>query len=75
MYRADVVLQCNDNGITFSKEGMVDLAEKLMYVKVQVRCELEGGGLSRGTGFIFTYSKGNRSLPVLITNKHVVCGA
>ncbi|MFR2030304.1 MAG: hypothetical protein ACLS3M_02085 [Collinsella sp.] len=54
---------------------MVDLAEKLMYVTVQVRCELEGGGLSQGTGFIFTYSKGNRSLPVLITNKHVVCGA
>lgn len=75
MYRADVVFQCNDNGITFSKEGMVDLAEKLMYVTVQVRCELEGGGLSQGTGFIFTYSKGNRSLPVLITNKHVVCGA
>lgn len=46
MYRADVVFQCNDNGITFSKEGMVDLAEKLMYVTVQVRCELEGGGLS-----------------------------
>lgn len=53
----------------------MDLTEKLMYVTVQVRCELDSGGLSRGTGFIFTYSKGTRALPVLVTNKHVVCGA
>ena len=52
----------------------MDLTEKLMYITVQVRCELEGGGLSWGTGFIFTYSKGTRALPVLITNKHVVRG-
>lgn len=36
----------------------MDLTEKLMYITVQVRCELTDGGLSRGSGFIFTYSKG-----------------
>lgn len=46
-----------------------------MYITVQVRCELTDGGLSRGSGFIFTYSKGATTLPVLITNKHVVSGA
>ena len=46
-----------------------------MYITVQVRCELTDGGLSRGSGFIFTYSKGTTTLPVLITNKHVVSGA
>ena len=53
----------------------MDLTEKLMYITVQVRCELTDGGLSRGSGFIFTYSKGATTLPVLITNKHVVSGA
>lgn len=53
----------------------MDLTEKLMYITVQVRCELNDGGLSRGSGFIFTYSKGTITLPVLITNKHVVRGA
>lgn len=53
----------------------MDLTEKLLYITVQVRCELTDGGLSRGSGFIFTYSKGATTLPVLITNKHVVSGA
>lgn len=53
----------------------MDLTEKLMYITVQVRCELTDGGLSRGSGFIFTYSKGTTTLPVLITNKHVVSGS
>ena len=53
----------------------MDLTEKLMYITVQVRCELNDGGLSRGSGFIFTYSKDTITLPVLITNKHVVRGA
>lgn len=52
----------------------MDLTEKLLYVTVQVRCDLDNGVLSRGTGFIFTFSRDCVTLPVLVTNKHVVRG-
>lgn len=52
---------------------MMDLTEKLLYVTVQVCCDVDNG-LSLGTGFIFTYARKNITFPVLVTNKHVVRG-
>ena len=47
-------------------------SEKLMYSLVRLECELKSGGISTGTGFIFSFHSDNTLFPFVITNKHVV---
>lgn len=52
------------------------LTEQLMYSTIRIECELGGGILSTGTGFLFKFLEdGDSWVPVIVTNKHVVKGA
>lgn len=51
-------------------------SEALTYNTVRLECRLSGDGTSTGTAFNFTFlQQGQSSVPVLITNRHVVAGA
>jgi V8-like Glu-specific endopeptidase len=53
----------------------MSLSEKLTYSTVLIRCEYENGTSGSGTGFIMHLcknEKNNSSIPVIVTNKHVV---
>lgn len=55
---------------------MLTVAEQLMHTTVRLECALADGRGSTGTGFFFSYLlDGDRSIPVIVTNKHVVEGA
>lgn len=58
------------NLFTFRRVNMkpISLAEKLMFNTVRIET-LDG---SSGTGFFFNFKQGELTIPVLITNKHVV---
>ena len=52
--------------------------EQLTYSTVRISCEKADGSTSIGTGFIFQFPIGtdtNSSIPVIVTNKHVVEGS
>src|SRR5258708_7862180 len=49
---------------------------KLLFTTVRVECRLKTGGVSTGTAFFLNFKiDDNRTLPLLVTNKHVVEGA
>lgn len=55
---------------------MLTVAEQLMHTTVRLECALVDGRGSTGTGFFFAYPlDGDRSIPVIVTNKHVIEGA
>jgi hypothetical protein len=55
---------------------MLTVAEQLMHTTVRLECTLADGRGSTGTGFFFSYSlDAERSIPVIVTNKHVIEGA
>lgn len=52
------------------------LSEALTYNTVRLECRLKAGGTSTGTAFAFALlPQGDRNVPVLVTNRHVVAGA
>lgn len=51
-------------------------AEQLAHSTVRIECDLPGGMISTGTGFFYSLnSNGEKHVPVIITNKHVVVNA
>ncbi len=51
-------------------------AEQLAHSTVRIECVLSGGGTGTGTGFFYSLNReGDRHVPVIVTNKHVVAGA
>lgn len=51
-------------------------SEALTYNTVRIECRLKGGGTSTGTAFAFAFlPDGDKNVPVLITNRHVVARA
>jgi hypothetical protein len=51
-------------------------SEALTYSTVRIECKTRNAGVSIGTAFFFEFLKeGDKSVPVLITNKHVIAGA
>jgi hypothetical protein len=51
-------------------------AEQLAHSTVRIECDLSGGGVGMGTGFFYSLDRnGDRHVPVIVTNKHVVAGA
>lgn len=51
-------------------------AETLAYSTVRIETEIGGGGTATGTGFFYRLAEeGERFIPVIVTNKHVVEGA
>jgi len=54
----------------------LSIAEQLAYCTVRLECDLAGGGVSTGTGFVFNFAEdGDESVPAIVTNRHVVKGA
>lgn len=52
----------------------LSLQDKLLYITARITA-FSSNQVSRGTGFLFAYSvDSDNSLPVLITNKHVIVG-
>lgn len=49
-------------------------SEYLMYSTIKIECEYKGGTQGSGTGFFFSFSTNiaNASIPVIVTNKHVI---
>ena len=61
-----------------SAKAMIELsaAEQLMHTTVRLECELDSGGVSTGTGFFFAFKlDGDKQIPLIVTNKHVINGA
>lgn len=50
-------------------------SEQLTHTTTRIECDLFGGGLSTGTGFFFSFKIDNVTVPVIITNKHVIDNA
>lgn len=51
-------------------------AEILMHTTVRLECELQDGNLCTGTGFFFAFAlENNQSIPIIVTNKHVIDGS
>ena len=48
-------------------------AERLMHTTVRLECALRDGRTSTGTGFFFSLRlDGNKHIPLIVTNKHVI---
>ncbi|PWK80721.1 trypsin-like peptidase [Fulvimonas soli] len=55
---------------------MLSAAEKLMQTTVRLECLLQNGKTSTGTGFFFSFEVDeNASIPLIVTNKHVINGS
>jgi V8-like Glu-specific endopeptidase len=53
----------------------MSITEELMYSTVRIECESADNAICTGTGYFFLFKyDGERSIPVVITNKHVVEG-
>jgi len=51
-------------------------SEQLTHSTVRIECRLADGGISTGTGFFYRAADdGERHIPVVVTNKHVVEGS
>lgn len=54
----------------------LSVSEQLTYSTVRIEASLEDGGTSVGTGFFFRFlENGDRHVPAVVTNKHVVTNA
>lgn len=57
-------------------ESNLTITEQLMYSTIRIECDLGGGAISTGTGFLFRFLEENdKFIPAIVTNKHVVKGA
>jgi hypothetical protein len=50
------------------------IAEQLFFTTVRIDTVLNSGGIGSGTGFFFSYKRGDENYPFVVTNKHVVMG-
>ncbi len=51
----------------------LSVAEQLMQTTVRLKCLLQDGKTSTGTGFFFSFKiDDDKSIPVIVTNKHVI---
>jgi hypothetical protein len=49
--------------------------ELMMHSTVRIECANSGGNVSSGTGFFYKlFNTGDQSVPVVVTNKHVLNG-
>lgn len=54
----------------------LSVAERLAHSVVRLECALSDGNTSTGTGFFFAFAQeGDRLVPAIVTNRHVVAGA
>lgn len=54
----------------------LSIAEQLMHTTVRLECVLANGRTSTGTGFFFSFRlEGDKQIPLIVTNKHVIEGS
>ncbi len=54
----------------------IPVSDQLTYSTIRIECELQDGNIGTGTGFFFTFTlTDNKSVPAIVTNKHVIEGA
>ena len=54
----------------------LSIADKLAHSTVRLECDLANGNTSTGTGFFFAFGKdGERNVPAIVTNRHVIADA
>lgn len=54
----------------------LSVAEQLMHTTVRLECTLRDGRVSTGTGFFFSFPlDGDKHIPLIVTNKHVIDGS
>lgn len=54
----------------------LSIADKLAHSTVRLECDLASGNTSTGTGFFFAFAKdGEKNVPAIVTNRHVIAGA
>ena len=59
-----------------SNPEFINPIEKLIHSTVRIECDLGGGAISTGTGYFYMFFEGEeKSVPCIVTNKHVVQGA
>ncbi len=52
------------------------MSEQLAHSTVRIECAMLNGQIGTGSGFFFSFLReGDRSVPAIVTNKHVVSGA
>jgi V8-like Glu-specific endopeptidase len=60
---------------TMATREQMSITEQIMYSTVRIECEGADNGIYTGTGYFFLFKyDGESSIPVVITNKHVVEG-
>jgi len=53
----------------------LSISEQLCYCTVRIECKNDIGQTSTGTGFFFSFKiSDNETIPIVVTNKHVVNG-
>lgn len=53
----------------------LSISEQLCYCTVRIECKNDTGQTSTGTGFFFSFQiSDNKTIPIVVTNKHVVNG-
>jgi hypothetical protein len=50
----------------------LSLSEQLIHSTVRIECELGSGSFTSGTGYYFQFEINGNSIPLLVTNKHVI---
>lgn len=69
-------IEFGPNGNLVEMIDVQSLSEQLLFSTARLECELNDGDRSTGTAFFFQYRiDQQRTLPLLVTNKHVVRGA
>lgn len=53
-------------------QNQTSASELLTHTTIRIEGDLEDNKTSVGTGFFFNFKNGDKSIPVIITNKHVV---
>lgn len=54
----------------------LSLSEQLAFITTRIQCEKTDGTISVGTGLFFQYTfAGDKTIPVIVTNRHVIEGS
>ena len=49
------------------------ILDQLAHITVRIECTDVNGSISSGTGFLFGFlNKGDRQIPAVVTNKHII---
>ena len=72
----DIASIDSTSGTKLTVELNLSPFEQLAFSTIRIECDLASGGKSTGTGFFFKFAdQGQKFVPAIVTNKHVVNGS